>query len=311
MKSIVLKDFGSVDNLVYEELPMPSINDGEVLIQVKAISINPVDVKTRSGKGRAEKLKDEHPIILGWDVSGVVVASKSDLFNEGDEVFGMINFPGHGKAYSEYVSAPASHLALKPVKITHEEAAAATLAALTAWQALVDHAKIKKGDRVLIHAAAGGVGNYAVQIAKHGGAYVIGTSSVGKKDFVLSLGADEHIDYTSQTLEGTTSNIDFVLDAIGGDSIDNSLKVMKKGGTIISIPSGLNDAVATKAEAVGAIGYPIMVQSNGEDMKKIAALLESGAIRSHVSQVFSFDEMRAAHLSLETGKTQGKIIVRV
>lgn len=311
MKSIVLKDFGSVDNLVYEELPMPSINDGEVLIQTKAISINPVDVKTRSGKGRAAKLKDEHPIILGWDVSGVVVSSKSDLFKEGDEVFGMINFPGHGKAYSEYVSAPASHLALKPSNITHEEAAAATLAALTAWQALVDHAKIKKGDRVLIHAAAGGVGNYAVQIAKHIGAYVIGTSSAGKRDFVLSLGADEHIDYTSQSLEDATSDIDFVLDAIGGDSIDNSLKVMRKGGTIISIPSGPNDAVGIKAEAVGAIGYPIMVQSNGEDMKKIAALLESGAVRSHVSQVFSFDEMRAAHLSLETGKTQGKIIVRV
>ncbi|NRF40608.1 NADP-dependent oxidoreductase [Pedobacter foliorum] len=311
MKSIVLKDFGSVDNLVYEELPMPSINDGEVLIQVKAISINPVDVKTRSGKGRAAKLKDEHPIILGWDVSGVVAASKSELFKAGDEVFGMINFPGHGKAYSEYVSAPASHVALKPSNITHEEAAAATLAALTAWQALVDHAKIKKGDRVLIHAAAGGVGNYAVQIAKHIGAYVIGTSSAGKRDFVLSLGADEHIDYTSQTLEDATSNIDFVLDAIGGDSIDNSLKVMRKGGTIISIPSGLNDAVGIKAEAVGAIGYPIMVQSNGEDMKKIAALLESGSVRSHVSQVFSFDEMRAAHLSLETGKTQGKIIVRV
>lgn len=232
MKSIVLKDFGSVDNLIYEELPMPSINDGEVLIKVKAISINPVDVKTRSGKGRAAKLKDEHPIILGWDVSGVVTLSKSDLFKEGDEVFGMINFPGHGKAYSEYVSAPASHLALKPVNITHEEAAAATLAALTAWQALVDHAKIKKGDRVLIHAAAGGVGNYAVQIAKHIGAYVIGTSSAGKRDFVLSLGADEHVDYTSQTLEDAASNIDFVLDTIGGDTIDNSLKVMKKAGQL-------------------------------------------------------------------------------
>jgi NADPH:quinone reductase-like Zn-dependent oxidoreductase len=311
MKSIVLKDFGSVDNLVYEELPMPSINDGEVLIKVKAISINPVDVKTRSGKGRAAKLKDEHPIILGWDVSGVVTTSKSDLFEEGDEVFGMINFPGHGKAYSEYVSAPASHLALKPVNITYEEAAAATLAALTAWQALVDHAKLKKGDRVLIHAAAGGVGNYAVQIAKHIGAYVIGTSSAGKRDFVLSLGADEHIDYASQALEDATNNIDFVLDSIGGDTIDHSLKVMKKGGTIISIPSGQNDAVAEKAEALGMIGYPIMVQSNGEDMKQIAALLKSGAIKSHVSQVFDFDQMKAAHLSLETGKTQGKIIVRV
>ncbi|WP_448633198.1 NADP-dependent oxidoreductase [Pedobacter panaciterrae] len=233
------------------------------------------------------------------------------MFKEGDEVFGMINFPGHGKAYAEYAAAPASHLALKPANVTHEEAAAATLAALTAWQALVDHAKIKKGDRVLIHAAAGGVGNYAVQIAKHIGAYVIGTSSAAKRDFVLSLGADEHIDYTSQAFEDATGNIDFVLDAIGGENIDNSLKVMKKGGTIISIPSGQNDAVAEKAKAQGMIGYPIMVQSDGEEMKKIAALLESGAVKSHVSQVFDFDQMKAAHLSLETGKTQGKIVIKV
>lgn len=311
MRSIMLKDFGSVDNLVYTELPVPSINDGEVLIQIKAISINPVDVKTRIGKGRAAKLKDENPIVLGWDVSGVVSLSKSSLFKEGDEVFGMINFPGHGKAYAEYAAAPASHLALKPANVTHEEAAAATLAALTAWQALVDHAKIKKGDRVLIHAAAGGVGNYAVQIAKHIGAYVIGTSSAAKRDFVLSVGADEHIDYTSQAFEDATGNIDFVLDAIGGENIDNSLNVMKKGGTIISIPSGQNDAVAEKAKAQGMIGYPIMVQSDGEEMKKIAALLESGAVKSHVSQVFDFDQMKAAHLSLETGKTQGKIVIKV
>jgi NADPH:quinone reductase-like Zn-dependent oxidoreductase len=167
------------------------------------------------------------------------------------------------------------------------------------------------GDRVLIHAAAGGVGNYAVQIAKHIGAYVIGTSSAAKRDFVLSLGADEHIDYTSQAFEDATGNIDFVLDAIGGENIDNSLKVMKKGGTIISIPSGQNDAVAEKAKAQGMIGYPIMVQSDGEEMKKIAALLESGAVKSHVSQVFDFDQMKAAHLSLETGKTQGKIVIKV
>ncbi|ETZ21301.1 NADP-dependent oxidoreductase [Pedobacter sp. V48] len=311
MKSIILKDFGSVENLVYTDLPIPSINDGEVLIQVKAISINPVDVKTRVGKGRAAKLKEENPIVLGWDVSGVVSSSKSDLFKEGDDVFGMLNFPGHGKAYAEYVAAPANHLALKPANVTHEEAAAATLAALTAWQALIDHAKIKKGDRVLIHAAAGGVGNYAVQIAKHVGAYVIGTSSAGKRDFVFDLGADEHIDYTSQAFEDATGNIDFVLDTIGGENIDNSLKVMRKGGTIISIPSGQNDAVAEKATAQGMIGYPIMVQSDGKEMKEIAALLESGAIKSHVSQVFEFSRMKAAHLSLETGKTQGKIIVRV
>src|SRR5215217_997731 len=179
MKAIILKEFGSVDNLIEKDVPLPVAKNDEVLIQVKAISINPVDIKTRKGKSLGPSLKDEDPLILGWDVSGVVAETGSSVsgFKVGDEVFGMINFPGHGKAYAEYAAAPASHLALKPANVTHEEAAAATLAALTAWQALVDHAKIKKGDRVLIHAAAGGVGNYAVLIAKHIGAYVIGTSS--------------------------------------------------------------------------------------------------------------------------------------
>lgn len=311
MKSIILKEFGGVENLVLSNLSIPTIHEQEVLVQVKAISINPVDVKTRSGKGYAAKLKDEDPIILGWDISGIVKASNSDLFKEGDEVFGMVNFPGHGKAYAEYVAAPAAHLAIKPANISFEEAAAATLAALTAWQALVDHAKIKKGDRVLIHAAGGGVGHYAVQIAKHLGAYVIGTSSADKKDFVLSLGVDEHIDYTFGPFEKETSNIDFVLDTIGGENIDRSLEVMKTGSTIISIPSGLREAVTEKAEAKGINGYFILVHSDGEGMKHIAGLLKAGSLKSHVSQTFALEQMRDAHLAVETGKTQGKIVITI
>ena len=241
MKAIFLKEFGSADQLQIQELNIPVAQEQEVLIQVKAISINPVDIKTREGKGAAGKIGEERPIILGWDISGVVTESRSEKFKVGEEVFGMVNFPGHGKAYAEFVSAPADQLVLKPASISHIDAAAATLAALTAWQALVTNAKIKAGDRVLIHAAAGGVGNYAVQLARHLGAYVIGTSSGAKKDFVLSLGADEHIDYTAVPFEQATSDIDFVLDTIGGDNIDRSLKVIKKGGTIISIPSGLRD----------------------------------------------------------------------
>lgn len=311
MKAIVLTEFGGVENLIEADLPIPVINDSEVLIQVKAISINPVDVKTRSGKSLAAKLKEEDPIILGWDISGIVKESRSEQFNIGDEVFGMINFPGHGKAYAEYVAAPAAHLSLKPSKISHKDAAAATLAALTAWQAIVTNAKVKKGDRVLIHAAAGGVGNYAVQIAKHLGAYVIGTSSAANKDFVLKLGADEHIDYTTGPLEAATSNIDFVLDAIGGDNIDHSLKVLKKGGTIISIPSGPNAAVQEKSAALGINGYPIMVHSSAEDMAHIAALMQSGALVSYVSKTFALNQIGEAHLAIETGKTQGKIVILV
>ncbi|MFX1704741.1 NADPH:quinone reductase [Chitinophaga ginsengisegetis] len=311
MKAIVLNSAGSVDNLVLTDLPVPVPAEAEVLVKVKAISINPVDVKTRAGNGRYNILKEENPLILGWDISGVVVASNSPLFKENDEVFGMVNFPGHGRAYAEYVAAPAAHLALKPANISHEEAAAATLAALTAWQALIDHASIRPGQKVLIHAAAGGVGHYAVQLAKRLGAYVIGTSSAANKDVILGLGADEHIDYHNQRLTDHVPEVDFVLDTIGGDTIDQSLEVMKPGATIISIPSGFREAVTAKAEAKGMIGFFILVASNGAEMASIAALMEQGLLRSIVSKTFSLEEMKQAHLQIETGRTVGKIIVRV
>lgn len=312
MKAIVLKAFGSVDNFVVEEIPQPTIQNNEVLVEVKAASINPVDMKTRLGKAMATRLKEENPIILGWDISGVVTQVGADVkdFKVGDEVFGMVNFPGHGKAYAEYVTAPATHLALKPTNISHEEAAAATLAALTAWQAFNTHIKIKSGDRVLIHAAAGGVGHFAVQIAKHFGAYVIGTASAENKEFVLSLGADEHFDYKSKPFEEAISNIDIVLDSMGGNNIERSFEVVKKGGTVITLPSATSEGIVEKARAKGVNGFHFMVQSNGEDMKQLADLLEKGIIKSHVSAVYSFDEIGKAHQQIETGSTKGKIIIK-
>lgn len=313
MKAITLYEPGSVNNLQLVEIEIPPISDNEVLVQVKAISINPVDVKTRAGKGLYGRLKDITPLIIGWDISGIVIQKGKEVtdFEVGYEVFGMVNFPGHGKAYAEYVAVPANQLALKPASISFEEAAAATLAALTAWQTLVTNAKIKEGDKVLIHGAAGGVGHYAVQIAKLFGAHVIGTSSANNKDFVLSLGADEHIDYQNQKFEEATANLDFVLDTIGGDNIDRSLEIIKPGGTLISIPSGLNEAVTEKSKAKGVNGYFILVQSNGDDMGKIAELLESGALKSHVSATFSFEKIGDAHLQVETGKTRGKVVIVV
>ena len=309
MKAIILRQPGTPNQLIQTDLPIPEISAGEVLIQVKAISINPVDAKTRTGKGMYGRLKEISPIIIGWDISGVVVKSNADEFRQGDEVFGMVNFPGHGKAYAEYVTAPASHLAHKPANISHEEAAAATLAALTAYQAILHHAQVKPGQRVLIHAAAGGVGHYAVQIAKQLGAFVIGTASARNKDFVLSLGADEHLDYHAGPLETQTKDIDFSLDTIGGDNIDKTLPVMRPGGTLISIPSGLNEHITEKAKARGVNGLFFLVASNGDDMKAIATRLQTGSLRSHVSQSFSFDEMPQAHEQIETGRTVGKIVV--
>lgn len=176
MKAVVLKAFGNIDQLEIKDILVPSIGEDEVLIRTKAISINPVDYKIRKGKGWAPELLAYDPIILGWDVSGVVeaVGAKVEQFQIGDEVFGMVNFTGHGRAYAEYVAAPAAHLTKKPQNISHEEAAASTLAALTAWQAFNSYGKLRPNDKTLIHAASGGVGHFAVQIAKHLGAYVIG-----------------------------------------------------------------------------------------------------------------------------------------
>jgi NADPH:quinone reductase-like Zn-dependent oxidoreductase len=313
MKAIILKDFGSVDELEYTDIPVPAIKDTEVLVRISAISINPVDIKTRKGKGQAARLKDERPIILGWDISGTVTQTGKDVtrFKKGDEVFGMINLPGHGKAYAEYVAAPAGHITLKPSNITHVSAAAACLAAMTAWQAVHDQLQVKSGQKILIHAASGGVGHFAVQFAKAAGAYVVGTSSGANKDFVLSIGADEHIDYTTQQFENVCPQVDLVLDAIGGDNIGRSLKVLKKGGTIVSLPSGLSETVTEKAAAQDKKGIFFFVRSNAEDMTSIASLLENGTVRSHVSRVFNFDEMKAAHVLVEGGKVAGKVVVSV
>jgi NADPH:quinone reductase-like Zn-dependent oxidoreductase len=308
MKAIILNDFGGVEQLQEVELPAPGIKEGEVLVQVKAISINPVDAKARAGKALTDLLKNDKPIILGWDISGVVLESTSPLFTEGDDVFGLIRFPGSGRAYAEQVSVPAEQLAIKPENISYEEAAAATLAPLTAWQAFSDYGRLRPGQRILVHGAAGGVGHYAVQIARHIGAYVIGTSSAENKDFVLSLGANEHIDYKNQRFEEVAKDIDFVFDTVGAENADRSLSVLKKGGTLITT-AGLSDTTKEKAKARGIFALGMHVQSAGEDMQHIAQLLEEGEMRSEIMKVFPLAQMADAHLQVETGKTRGKVVV--
>ena len=311
MKAIILEAPGDVNRLRPTDITVPELQAGEVLVKVKAISINPVDVKSRAGKGVYGRLKVEKPLILGWDISGEVIQSRSDRFAVGAEVFGMVNFPGHGKAYAEFVAAPADQLTLKPAKISHEEAAAATLAALTAWQVIVQRANVRAGQSVLIHSAAGGVGHFAVQIAKHLGAHVTGTASLKNKGFVLELGADAFIDYTAVDWRSYGDQFDFVLDTIGGQNVDHSLNMTKPGGTLISIPTGLGTDLTerSKAKKVDAAFY--LVQSNGQGMAALAELLEQGVIEAHVSAVYPFEEMAAAHLQVETGKTVGKVVVRL
>jgi len=306
MKAIVLKE----GNLVFDELPVPQLNNDEVLVKVKAISINPVDVKTSKGGGVYGWVKENDPLIIGWDISGVVTETTSAQFKAGDEVFGMVNFPGHGKGYAEYVAVPATQLALKPANISHQEAAAATLAPLTALQIFRD-AKVVAGQRMLIQAGAGGVGHYAIQLAKLLGVQVIATSSAANKEFVLGLGADEHIDYHAVKFEDVVKDIDIVFDAVGGDITGRSLDVVKKGGTLVSIPGGLSEATTEKAKQLGVNAYFQLVKSSGEDMQELAELLKSGQLISHVSQVFGFEEMLKAHEQIETGRTKGKIVVQL
>lgn len=315
MKAIVLKEFGGIDNLQFEEIEKPKIKANEVLIKTRAISINPVDVKVRNRQAPlAEDLVNNNPLILGWDISGeiVEVGDKVSKFKIGDEVFGMINFVGHGKTYAEYVAAPEMHLALKPENISHEEAAASTLAALTAWQAFNSYGKLRSTDKVLIHAASGGVGHFAVQIAKHIGAYVIATSSAANREFVMNLGADEHIDYTSVPFEEIIHNVDFVLESIGGENFQKSIHVLKPFGTIVTLPSGHTpaDEIAARNKQLHAC-YFMSVYSNGNDMEHIAFLLEKDIIKPHISHIFAFDEIADAHSQIESGRTVGKVVIKI
>jgi NADPH:quinone reductase-like Zn-dependent oxidoreductase len=314
MKAIVLNEAGSVQNLKHVDLAIPTIKDDEVLVRTISLSVNPVDYKARSNDGTLSWIfGTDRPVILGWDLSGKIESIGKNVidFKEGDEVFGMANFPGKGNAYAEYVAVPASHLALKPKNISFEEAAAATLATLTAWQCLVTYGKIKKGNKVLIHGASGGVGHYATQIAKHFGAHVIGISSEKNKDFVLLNGADQHIDYTEVDFRKEVSDIDLVLNSISNDVNGTSIEITKSGGKIIYIlgeiaPEHLETAKNKNIEIIS-----VLVESSGENMKAIADLMRNGIIKSHVSNSFSFDEMDKAHLQLETSKTVGKVVVNL
>jgi len=315
MLAIILRKNGGPENLIINEIPQPEITDSEVLVKVKAISINPVDTAVRQNRQVMMKImkieQEQEFYIPGWDISGTVVrAGKNVAGFEGKDVFGMVNFPGQGKAYAGYVAAPAMHLCEKPPNISHDEAAGATLAALTAWQALVTHGKLKKGDKVLIHAAAGGVGHFAVQIAKHIGAYVVGTASAVNRHFIMDLGADEFVDYNKEKFEEKVNDADLVVDSINDrNNLARSIEACRKGGTLISIKHYFDEELNARAREKNLYTDRMLVASNGNDMKSIAHLLEEGNIKTHISAKYSFNQLPEAHKQIETGKTRGKIII--
>lgn len=219
MKAITLNKAGGAENLHLCEVERPEAATGEVLAKVRAVSVNPADVKARASEEMLTAfLGPSRPAFLGWDFAGEVVevAGGANGFAAGDAVFGVLPTE-RGRGYAEYVAAPANLIARKPPHVSYEAAAVTTMAALTAWNPLVNEARIKPGDKVLIHAGSGGVGHFAIQIAKHLGATVVATSSARNRDFVLSLGADQHVDYTTQSLEEEVEGVDFVLDTVGGE----------------------------------------------------------------------------------------------
>lgn len=312
MKAMVLKRFGGIENFAVEDVPEPPVGDGEVLVEVKAIGIDQIDVKARKGEGMSDYLKQEHPMILGWDISGVVskVGSRVKDFKAGDAVFGTIRFPGPGSSYAEYAAAPADQIALKPENISHAEAAAATQSPLTAWQALVDTGHVKKGDRVLVHGGAGGVGNYAIQIARHIGCYVITTVSGADRAFVKELGADEVIDYRTQAFEKEVEEVDFVLDTIDGDNFVRSLEVLKPEGMIVLLPSNRKEEADKAVREKQVKNYRhILMHSSGKDMRAIAGMLREGSMKANVDKTYSFEQIPQAQEQLENGKVRGKIVV--
>ena len=314
MRAVQQTTFGDSEVLEIRQVPRPTPLPTEVLVRVHAAGINPVDWKTRGGTGMAGVL-GEPPFILGWDVSGVVeeVGFGVTTLAVGDEVYGMPWFPRAAAAYAEYVTAPARQFARKPATISHDQAAAAPLAALTAWQVLVDTADVQPGQRVLIHAAAGGVGHFAVQFAKHLGAHVIGTARSERHDWLTALGADEVIDYTSVRFEDAVGDVDVVVDLVGDahDTSLRSLSVLRPGGLLVAVPGGVSPKLAEAAAAKGVRVSAFLVEPDGPALARIAELIAAGKVQVEVEAVFDLADAGKAQAQGESGRTRGKLVLRV
>lgn len=309
MRAISQDVNGAPDVLKEVRLPKPVPGPSQISVAVRAAGVNPTDWKHRAGGGFLDRL----PLVLGWDVSGVVeaVGYGVTLFKPGDEVFGMLPYPYGVGSHAEYVTAPARAFTHKPAGIDHIQAGALPLAALTAYQALVDTAGVRPGQRVLVHAAAGGVGHLAVQIAKARGAYVIGTASAPKHDFVRSLGADEVIDYRSVDFAEAVQDIDVVLDPLSGDTRARSLGILRPGGVLVSLLPGTDPDEAARADGLGVRVETLLVEADHAGMRAIADLVEAGSLRAHIEAVFPLAEAAAAHALGETDRTTGKIVLTV
>ncbi len=331
MKAIQQHAFGGPELLRYEDTPVPELKPGEVLVRVHAVGVNPPDWYLRDGYKMlppAWQPQVPFPVILGTDISGVIEAIADDVtdFAAGDEVYSMVRFPSFGpsRAYAEYVSVPASEVALKPTGIDHVHAAAAPMSLLTAWQFMIElghqepnplqatrHEPVPlEGKTVLVNGAAGGVGHFAVQIAKWKGAQVIAVASGEHETFLRDLGADVFIDYTKTVPEDVVHDVDLVVDAVGGPTTGRFLRTLKRGGALFPVfPLGFSGADA--ADKLGVTVSATQVRSNGAQLAQLASLLDAGTVRVMVDSTYALADARQAHERAARGHIRGKIVLEV
>lgn len=333
MKAIRQHEFGGPEVLLYEDAPIPKVSQGEVRVRVHAIGLNPPDWYLRDGYKALPpewQPKVDFPMILGTDISGVVDAVAEDVtaFNIGDEVYSMVRFPtgmmGESKAYAEYVTVPVSELALKPTGIDHVHAAGAPMSLLTAWQFLIEvghyepnplqpnpHIPVPlEGKKVVVNGAGGGVGHFAVQLARWMGAHVTAVASGKHEAFLRDLGVDEFIDYTKTAAEDVVRDVDLVIDGVGGPTSARFLRTIKHGGALFPIfPLGFSDT--EEAERLGITVSATQVRSSGAQLAKLALLLNDGTIRVAIDSTFPLVDARKSHERAAKGNIQGKIILTV
>ncbi|MEV0562678.1 NADP-dependent oxidoreductase [Dactylosporangium sp. NPDC050588] len=308
MRAIDQDGFGGPEVLRVVEVDRPQPGISEVLVRVHATAVNPTDLWHRTTGGLLGTT-----VRLGWDVSGVVEETGLGVtwLRPGDEVFGMPRLPEAAGTYADFVTSPARHLARKPARLSHVEAAGLGLAGLTAWQAVVDTADVQPGQRVLIHAAAGGVGHLAVQIAKSRGAHVIGTASPAKHDLLRDLGADEVIDYTAVKFEDAAADLDAVIDPIGGEYGPRSLSTLRPGGILVSLASPAEAYLADEARQQGRRAGFLLVQPDHAGLRSLADLVDKGELRVVVDTVLPLEEVARAHELVATGRSAGKVVLTV
>ncbi|WP_040981141.1 NADP-dependent oxidoreductase [Oceanobacillus jeddahense] len=311
MKAIIIDQYGDADQLKEkDEIPIPEIKDNQVLVEMHATSINPIDWKLREGYLQ-EGLPFEFPIILGWDAAGVIkqIGKNVTAFQVGDEVFARPDLTPNG-TYAAYTAVDEELLAMKPKNISFEEAAAVPLAGLTAWQCLVNFSEIKEGDKVLIHAGSGGVGSMAIQIAKSFDAYVASTASGKNETFLKELGVDQFINYKEEDFEDVLQDYDIVVDTLGGEILNKSFQVLKEGGRLVSI-AGKPDEKLAKQKGIKADS--LWLEPDGKELAELGKLIEDGKLKPYIGHTFPLTEngLKEAHRLSETHHAKGKIVIQI